>query len=96
MDSPLQMTYYPSYRMGNTGLATILASYTWGFNAKRWQAMPDEEIFDRCISELAKAHKLPEITVKGYFIRGVVKHWALDPFARGAFVLSYPHHVSLH
>ena len=76
------------------GLGVLLASYTWGANARRLQAMTDEDIIDECLESVAKIHQMSLKDVRGLFVRGVVKHWGLDQFSMGAFVFSYPYHVS--
>ena len=95
-DLKLQIIYYPSYNMSNTGLAVLLASYTWGGNSKALQAMTDQEVVDQCLEEVALAHRKPLEEIRRHFVRGVVKHWGLDRYSKGGFLFSQAYHVCRH
>ena len=84
-DLPSRFIYYPSYNSTNRG-GVVLASYTWGDNARSWTDT-DENSIQYALEVLSKIHKKD---LKPYFVKGVVKRWHTDQFVGGAFALFTP------
>ncbi len=79
--------------ISNTGKAVLLASYAWGNHARRLQALPDQDLIEECLKDVARVHSVPYKRIRELYHSGVVKKWNLDPYSLGAFVFAYPHHV---
>jgi monoamine oxidase len=72
----------------------LLASYTWGGDSSRMLGQPDKEIFEEMMEGLARYHNKTFDEVRAQFMKGVVKHWTLDPNTLGAFAAFHPYQVS--
>ena len=91
-DLPSRFIYYPSYNSSTKG-GVVLASYTWGDNARSWTDT-DENSIQYALEVLTKIHKKD---LKPYFVKGVVKRWHTDKFVGGAFALFTPsQEINLH
>ena len=82
---------YPSHSDPEEARGTLLASYTWGQDALRWEAMDPETRIEEALDQVAKIH--PE--VREEFEVGTSHAWYEDPYARGAFALFEPGQESL-
>lgn len=71
----------PSTRRG-----VLLASYTWGQDALRWDAMDDETRLEEALDDVARIHP----GIRDVYEVGASHAWYDDPWARGAFALFAP------
>ena len=90
-DLPIRRMVYPSHSDPDEARGTLLASYTWGQDALRWEAMDPEVRIEEALDQVAKIH--PE--VRGEFEVGTSHAWYEDHYARGAFALFEPGQESL-
>ena len=85
-DLPIRRICYPSHPFPGTDRGAMLASYTWGQDALRWDAMDPEDRIEQALEDVAKVH--PEISEE--FEVGATHAWYDDPHAGGAFALFEP------
>jgi hypothetical protein len=64
----------------------IIASYTWGDEAKLFEGLSDDRAIELAKKNLRDVHP----TMDEYFVKGIVKRWGSDPYALGAFALFTP------
>eukprot|EP00094_Tigriopus_californicus_P013497 TCALIF_13055-PA protein Name:"Similar to L-amino-acid oxidase (Siganus canaliculatus)" AED:0.03 eAED:0.03 QI:30/0.85/0.75/1/1/1/8/23/553 len=76
------------------GVGVLLASYTWGTDSLKLIGMSDDDVIEKCLEALAQIHHQDLTFIKEQFLRGVVKHWSLDPFTLGAFAQFAPFEYS--
>jgi monoamine oxidase len=84
-DLPIRNLYYFGAE-GQTRRGILLASYTWGEDARRWGSLPRRERIIQAIENVAQIH--PQISDE--FEVGLDKVWDEDEFAGGAFALFNP------
>jgi monoamine oxidase len=89
-DLPVRRVVYPSFSDETTPRGMLLASYTWGQDALRWQAMDDRSRLGEALEDVAAIH--PE--VRDAFEVGASHAWYEDRWARGAFALFNPEQQS--
>lgn len=70
-----------------------MASYTWGTDSLKLIGMSNDDVIQKCLEALAQIHQRELSFIKEQFLRGVVKHWSLDPFTLGAFAQFAPYEV---
>ncbi|WP_368503462.1 flavin monoamine oxidase family protein [Alkalihalophilus sp. As8PL] len=87
-DLPTQFTYYPSRRMGEPGPGVLLASYTWGENARLWEALSEEERQEQALKYLAQVHG---DQVFETYMSGASYSWGQSRFSGGCFSLYGPY-----
>jgi monoamine oxidase len=85
-DLPIRRLVYPSYSDPSVTRGALLASYTWGQDALRWDAMDPDKRVEQAIEDVSKIH--PEIVDE--FELGASHAWYDDPYAAGAFALFEP------
>ncbi len=85
-DLPIRRLVYPSHSDPEESRGTLLASYTWGQDALRWEAMDPETRIEEALQQVAKIH--PEVLEE--FEVGTSHAWYEDHYARGAFALFEP------
>jgi monoamine oxidase len=85
-DLPIRRICYPSFSDPDEERGALLASYTWGQDALRWDAMSEEKRIEEAVEDVAKVH--PEILTE--FEIGASHAWYDDQFAAGAFALFEP------
>jgi monoamine oxidase len=85
-DLPIRRICYPSFSDPDEERGALLASYTWGQDALRWDAMSTEKRIEEAIEDVAKVH--PEIRTE--FEIGASHAWYDDQYAAGAFALFEP------
>ena len=85
-DLAIRRICYPSYSDPSEQRGTLLASYTWGQDALRYDAMRPEQAIEQALEDVAKIH--PSVMTE--FEIGHVYNWYDDPWARGAFALFEP------
>ena len=73
----------------------LVASYTWGMDADRFDGMNTDDIIATCVKDVAAVHDRDLEFVKKNLREGVVKQWANDPFTLGGFALFSPYQVKL-
>ena len=71
----------------------MVASYTWGSDADRFEGMSDEEVIGRCLIDISLIHNRDLNFMKKIFRSGVVKSWSNDPNTLGAFAYLAPYQV---
>lgn len=86
-DLPIRFTYYPSHGIGKPGPAVLLASYTWGDDALRWDSLTRE---DRIYYALRNLAMIYGEKVHQEFVKGVSHSWLEDEYTLGAFALFEP------
>ena len=69
-----------------TRRGVLLASYTWGQDALRWDAMDDETRLEEALDDVARIHP----RIRDVYEVGASHAWYDDPWARGAFALFAP------
>ncbi|HUG48986.1 MAG TPA: NAD(P)/FAD-dependent oxidoreductase [Candidatus Limnocylindria bacterium] len=85
-DLPIRRICYPSFSDPDDERGTLLASYTWGQDALRYDAMGEEDAIEQALEDVAKIHP----TIRTEFEVGHLYSWYDDPWARGAFALFEP------
>jgi monoamine oxidase len=88
-DSGLRFTYYPSPEAG-TPYGMVLASYTWGSEAQKWEGLTNEQRIYKALEYLGRVHGI-DLVKAGIFVRGYSHSWQNDPYAIGAFALFNPY-----
>ncbi|MGE8203461.1 flavin monoamine oxidase family protein [Heyndrickxia sp. NPDC080065] len=81
-DLPNRFTYYPSHGIGTEGPAMILASYTFGSDAKLWDGLHEEDRIRNVLEDLCILHGNQ---VYSEFLSGISWSWDLNPYSLGAF-----------
>lgn len=84
-DLAIRNLYYPDHHR-ETGRGVLLASYTWGEDAQRWDSLSPRDRIEQAIEDVSRIH--PQIIAE--FEVGASKSWHDDPFAGGAFALFEP------
>lgn len=84
-DLAIRNLYYPDHHR-ETGRGVLLASYTWGEDAQRWDVLEPRDRIEQAIEDVSRIH--PQIIAE--FEVGASKSWHDDPFAGGAFALFDP------
>lgn len=79
-DLPMRSMYYPDHGR-ETGRGVLLASYTWGEDAQKWDALETHDRVRQAVDQASLIH--PQIQQE--LEVGTSKSWQLDPFAGGAF-----------
>jgi monoamine oxidase len=90
-DLPIRRMVYPSHPDPTEARGTLLASYTWGQDALRWEAMDPATRIEEALEQVSKIH--PEVLEE--FEVGTSHAWYEDHYARGAFALFEPGQESL-
>lgn len=85
-DLPSRFIYYPSHDLGGRNGGVVITSYTWGDEARGWDAQPDEDKIRRSLDDVAAVHG---DYVRDEFVRGVVQSWATDPYSYGEAAMFY-------
>ena len=71
----------------------MVASYTWGIDADRFDGLSDDDIVDQVLEDLSDVHDRDLEFLKKNLREGVVKRWANDPYTLGAFAMFAPYQV---
>jgi monoamine oxidase len=85
-DLPVRRVVYPSFSNPDMERGALLASYTWGQDALRWDAMDSEQRIEQALEDVSAFH--PQILDE--FEVGASHAWYDDPYAAGAFALFEP------
>lgn len=86
-DQPIRFIYYPSYGIGTTGHAVIVASYTWADEALTWDSLSEKERIQYALMYLAEIYGNQ---VYFEFVSGVSFSWGQNPYSCGAFTALEP------
>ncbi|XP_049731491.1 L-amino-acid oxidase-like [Elephas maximus indicus] len=89
-DRPSRYIYYPSHSLPN-GKGVLLASYTVDDDSMLFVSMPQDQVVDIVLDDLAAVHQIRKETLRRLCPSSVVKHWSLDPFTMGAFAEFTPY-----
>jgi monoamine oxidase len=84
-DLPARLIFYPDHGR-ETRQGVLMGSYTFGEEANRWAALPEEDRIAQALKYVAQIH--PQ--AKKEFIGGVSKVWSEDKFSVGAFAFFEP------
>lgn len=93
-DLPVGITYYPADNATakdaavSARPATILASYTWGQQARRLAAIPHAERAQVVLENLARVH--PQLLQSGMVLQTASMAWDNHPYSSGAFAWFSP------
>ncbi|NWU94028.1 OXLA oxidase, partial [Upupa epops] len=90
-DRPARFVTYPSHSFPGSGVGTLLASYTLADDSEFFLALPDEQIWDVVLGDLAAIHKMEKKELARICNRYVVKKWQLDELSQGAFAAFTPY-----
>lgn len=88
-DLLIRNVYYPSTNSNQTDGGTILASYTGEQDSMIWQSFSEADAIELALKQLIRIHKKSP-NIRDYFQGGRIKHWCLDPYARGGFANPVP------
>lgn len=88
-DLPIRFVYYHNFNISNIGGAAIIGSYTWSQDSILWQSIADDVALRLAIDNVDTLHK--DLDIRPYYDGGVIKHWCIDPYSHGAFVLFTPY-----
>jgi monoamine oxidase len=86
-DLPIRFTYVPSPSQVSNARGVLLASYTWGKNARLWNTVPEEKMIDYVLRDLAKIYGN---IVYDEYIQGYSLNWTRNPYAGGCLTLFTP------
>jgi monoamine oxidase len=89
-DLPIRNIYYPEHGR-ETGRGVLLASYTWGEDARGWGSLKPADRVAKALENLAHIH--PQVTQ--VFEVGDSKAWQEDEFTGGAFAVFDPYQETL-
>ncbi len=91
-DLSIRRMNYPASDPSTTR-GVLLASYTWGQDALRWDAMDEETRLEEALDDVERIHPW----IREEYECGASHAWYDDPWARGAFALFAPgQFVELH
>ncbi|KHE71703.1 amine oxidase [Halobacillus sp. BBL2006] len=90
-DFPNRFTYTPSPASAEQTSGVVLASYSWGDNAKLWNALPGPERINQAMQDLAKIHGNQ---VYDEFLNAYTCSWSLNPYSAGCFTLFKPNQAA--
>jgi monoamine oxidase len=79
-----RLNYPPADASTSRGI--LLASYTWGQDALRWDAMDEEQRIEEALEDVERIHPW----IRDEFECGASHAWYDDKWARGAFALFAP------
>lgn len=88
-DLPIRRMNYPPADASTTR-GVLLASYTWGQDALRWDAMDEETRLEEALEDVSRIHPW----IRDEYECGASCAWYDDPWARGAFALFAPGQLS--
>lgn len=86
-DISTRFSYIPSHNIGSNGPGVLLASYSWGHDARVWNSLSEDKIIYYTLRDLAKIYGN---VVYKEFMQGVLFNWSKNPFSGGCFTLLTP------
>ncbi|WP_332308743.1 flavin monoamine oxidase family protein [Halobacillus mangrovi] len=90
-DFPNRFTYTPSPSSAEKSSGVVLASYSWGENAKLWNSLPEQERINQALQDLAKVHGKE---VYDEFLNAATFSWSQNPYSAGCFTLFKPNQAA--
>ncbi|WP_242057590.1 flavin monoamine oxidase family protein [Halobacillus yeomjeoni] len=90
-DFPNRFTYTPSPMSPEQTSGVVLASYSWGDNAKLWSALTEQERIYQALQDLAKIHG--DEVYKEYQ-NAASFSWGQNPYSAGCFTLYKPNQAA--
>ena len=87
-DLPCRFIYYPSHGWDDDGGGVVICSYTWGDEARGWDALSKEDQIRNVLDDMELIHGpcVHEEYVRG---SGVVQSWATDRYSYGEAAMFY-------
>jgi len=85
-DLPIRFVYYPSHGFDEARGGVLIASYTWGDEARGWDSLAREHQIEAAVDQIAQLHGE---YIKREFVTGFVQSWALDRFSYGEAAMFY-------
>jgi len=85
-DLPIRFVYYPSHNFDETNGGVLIASYTWGDEARGWDSLSEKNQIRFSLDQIAQLHGE---YVKNHFVTGFVQSWAKDRFSYGEAAMFY-------
>jgi monoamine oxidase len=79
--------YYPSHDMGSDRGGVVLASYTWGEDALRWDSLTVPDRLQFALDGICQLHGE---SVRKLYVGGTTKSWMQDPFSCGEAAIFAP------
>ncbi|SFJ29583.1 monoamine oxidase [Halobacillus dabanensis] len=86
-DQPSKFSYIPSHKIGSSGPAVLLGSYSWGYDAILWASLPYNELVRELLDDLARIYG--NVVYREY-MQAFSYNWGLNQFSGGAFTLFLP------
>jgi monoamine oxidase len=86
-DQANRYVYYPSHGLASDKGGVVLASYSWGEDALRWDSLTPEERCSFALDQLAQLHGEG---IRQWYVGGTSKSWMQDPFACGEAAIFAP------
>lgn len=85
-DLPSRFIYYPSHGFDSKDGGVIITSYTWGDEARGWDALSDAHKLQCTLDDVAAIHGE---SIRQEFVTGVVQSWATDRYSYGEAPMFY-------
>jgi monoamine oxidase len=85
-DLPIRFIYYPSHDFDGKNGGVVIASYTWGDEARGWDSLSREDQLCAALDQMARIHGE---YIKAEFVTGFVQSWATDRFSHGEAAMFY-------
>ena len=87
-DLPSRFIYYPCHGWHDDGGGVVICSYTWGDEARGWDALSKEDQISNVLDDMELIHGscVHEEYVRG---SGVVQSWATDRYSYGEAAMFY-------
>jgi monoamine oxidase len=85
-DLPSRYIYYPSHGFDSKDGGVVITSYTWGDEARGWDALSREHQIRRTLDDVAAIHGE---YVKQELVTGFVQSWASDRYSYGEAAMFY-------
>ena len=79
--------YYPSHNIGSDEGGVVLASYTWGDDALRWDSLTPDERYRYALDGVSAIHGEH---IRQYYIQGATQSWLEDNYAYGEAAIFAP------
>jgi monoamine oxidase len=86
-DLPSRYIYYPSHGLGSSGGGVVLASYSWGEDALRWDSLTVPERLQFALDVMCQLHGE---NIRQFYVGGTTKSWMQDPFSCGEAAIFAP------
>lgn len=88
-DLPIRSIYYPSTSSNQIDGGAVLATFAFFQDSVVWQSLSEADAIELTLQQMIIMHRNSS-NMRNFFQGGKVKHWCLDPYARGAFTFFTP------